>query len=78
MRKILALILLLTLSACAYASDYVPGDVIVVLRNTSDVSVRAAAKSSGGVKSLSSVQALTQSTKSNVKRTFDALSEHTE
>lgn len=75
MKKIFALILLLTLSACAYAEDYVPGDVIVVLRNNSDVSVRAAAKTSGGVKRLSSVQALSQSTKSNVKRTFDALSE---
>ena len=79
MKKIFAFILLLTLSACACAEDYVPGDVIVVLRNNSDVSIRAAAESSGessgGVKSLSSVQALEQSTKSNVKTTFDALSE---
>lgn len=75
MKKIFAFILLLTLSACAYAEDYVPGDVIVVLRNTSNVSVRAATKSSGGVKSLSSVQSLTESSSSHVKRTFDALSE---
>lgn len=76
MKKIFAVFLLLALTVTAsYAADYVPGDVIVVLRNTSNVSVRAAAKSSGGVKSLSSVQALAQSSKSNVKRTFDSLSE---
>ena len=76
MKKIFTVFLLLALSVTAsFAADYVPGDVIVVLRNTSNVSISAAEKSSGGVKTLSSVQALAQSTKSNVKRTFDALSE---
>ena len=75
MKRILALILLLALAACSYAEDYVPGDVIVVLRNTSAMSISAAAKSSGGVRGLSSVQSFAQSEGVNVARTFDALSE---
>ena len=74
MKKIFALILLLTLPACSYAEDYVPGDVIVLLRNTSGTSIGSAVKSSGGVKGLSSVQAFAESSNVNVTKTFDALS----
>lgn len=76
MRRILTLLLLVCLMATAsYALDYVPGDVIVVLRNTSGFSLSAAAKSEGGLKALSSVQSFAQSSNVNVSQTFDDLSE---
>ena len=77
MLKKLSLLLLLLLAAapCASASDFVPGDVIVVLRNTSGTTISAAAQSAGSVRALSSVQEFTQSERVNVSRTFDALSE---
>ena len=76
MRKALTLFFLLAFMVSAsYAADYVPGDVIVVLRNDSGVSIGSVASSSGGVKSLSSVQSFAQSSNVSVKKTFDALSD---
>ena len=73
MRKILSSLILLSLfiiPSCSYGGS-IPGDVIVVLRNTSGVSISSA----GSVKSLSSVQALAKSSSSTIKATYDALSE---
>ena len=76
MRKALTLFFLLAFMVSAsFAADYVPGDVIVVLRNDSGVSIGSVASSSGGVKSLSSVQSFAQSSNVSVKKTFDALSD---
>ena len=75
MRKKFALIILCIVSfaSCSYASDAVPGDVIVVLRNTSGYRINSA--SSGGIKAMSAVQSFTKATGVNVIRTYDALSE---
>ena len=75
MRKALTVFFLLAVIVSAsFAADYTPGDVIVVLRNDSGVSMSAAAESSGGVKALSAVQSFAKSSGVNVTKTYDALS----
>ena len=74
MRKIFSALFLLLLLASACFADAVPGDVIVVLRNTSGQRLMSAGKTEGALKSLSSVKAFTESVNANVKRTYDALS----
>ena len=74
-RKVFALIVLCIVSfaSCSYASDAVPGDVLVVLRNTSGNRINSA--SFGGIKAMSAVKSFEQSAKVNVTRTYDALSD---
>ena len=76
MKKILTFFLLLALAVTpSFADDVVPGDVIVVLRSSSGENIASAARSSGGVKAMSSVQSFAQQSKAQVTQTFDALSE---
>ena len=72
-RKFVALIITaLILSALpAYSSQTTAGDVIVVLKNTSGVSVR----SLGGVKNVSEVKAFTRAANVKVSRTYETLSD---
>ena len=75
MRKILTVLFLLSFLAFAsHAQDAVPGDVIIVLRNTTGVRINSA-KTAGGVKSLSSVQSFAASQNVKVVETFDSLSD---
>lgn len=78
MKKLTAVLFLLSLLFCrvsaSSAKDSVQGDVIVVLRNTSEVRINSA-KTAGGVKSLSAVKSFAASQKVNVIETFDALSD---
>ena len=74
MRKIFSALFLLLLLASACFADAVPGDVIVVLRNTSGQRLMSAGNTEGAFKTLSAVQEFTQSVNANVKRTYDALS----
>ncbi|MBR1657954.1 MAG: S8 family serine peptidase [Synergistaceae bacterium] len=72
MKKILALILLVMLCVTAsYAQEAVPGDVIVVLRNTSGEEIHSA--NSEGLKSLSAVQSFSEAHNVNITRTYDSL-----
>ena len=75
MRKFLSsLIIILLMAAVSFASDVVPGDVIVVLRNTSDSRISSLSQA-GGIKSLSAVQSFAKSSNVSIKSTYDALSE---
>lgn len=75
MRKFLSsIIITLLMAAVSFASDAVPGDVIVVLRNTSGSRISSLSQS-GGIKSLSAVQSFTKSSNVSIKSTYDALSE---
>ena len=75
MRKIFAALLFIALIVSAsFAQDVVPGDVIVVLRNTSGVRLNSAS-SAQSLQSLSVVKSFTQSLNVNATKTYDALSE---
>ncbi len=74
MRKVFTTLFLLLLLVSACFADAVPGDVIVVLRNTSGQRLMSAGNTEGAFKTLSAVQEFTQSVNANVKRTYDALS----
>ena len=75
MRKIFAAILFMSLLVVpSFAYDAVPGDVIVVLRNTSGVRI-SSANSAMSVENLSAVQSFAQSANVNVVKTYDSLSE---
>ncbi len=76
------LLLLMSLSVTAsFAYETVPGDVIVVLRNSSGMSLHSVSSTNSlnGLKSISAIQSFVESfpTSSNisVKTTYDALSE---
>ncbi|MBR1437235.1 MAG: S8 family serine peptidase, partial [Synergistaceae bacterium] len=72
MKKIMALILLVMLCVTAsHAQEVVPGDVIVVLRNTSGEEIHSA--NSEGLKSLSDVQSFAEAHNVNITRTYDSL-----
>ncbi|MBR4197038.1 MAG: S8 family serine peptidase [Synergistaceae bacterium] len=75
MRKFFVAILFMSfLVVPSLAYDAVPGDVIVVLRNTSGVRI-SSANSAISVENLSAVQSFAQSANVNVVKTYDALSE---
>ena len=75
MRKFLSsLIISLLMAAVSFASDAVPGDVIVVLRNTSGSRISSLSQE-GGIKSLSAVKSFAKSSNVSIKSTYDALSE---
>ena len=75
MRKFLSsLIITLLMATVSFASDAVPGDVIVVLRNTSGSRISSLSQA-GGIKSISAVQSFAKSSNVSIKSTYDALSE---
>ena len=74
MKKFLAVLLFIFLIIPQAHAEVVPGDVIVVLRNTSGVQL-SAASSAGGLQSLSSVQSFSESVSAKVSQTYDSLSE---
>lgn len=76
MRKLFAVLLFMSLCISeSSAKDSVPGDVIVVLRNDSQLHINSA-KTSGGIKSLSTVQSFAASQNVKVVETFDSLSDN--
>ena len=75
MRKFFSsIIITLLMAGVSFASDAVPGDVIVVLRNTSGSRISSLSQS-GSIKSLSAVQSFAKSSNVSIKSTYDALSE---
>ncbi len=75
MKKFLAVFLFMSLIISpSFAYDAIPGDVIVVLRNTSGVRI-SSANSAMSVENLSAVKSFAQSANVNVVKTYDALSE---
>ena len=74
MKKLLALLFFMSLAFSASAQNAVPGDVIVVLRNDSGMSI-SSAQTAGGIKSLSAVKSFEDSHNVRVLETFDALSD---
>lgn len=75
MKKFFAAILFMSLIISpSFAYDAIPGDVIVVLRNTSGVRI-SSANSAMSVENLSAVKSFAQSANVNVVKTYDALSE---
>ncbi len=75
MKKFFAFILFMFLFVSpSLADEAIPGDVIVVLRNTSGVRI-SSANSAMSVENLSAVKSFAQSANVNVVKTYDALSE---
>ena len=75
MKKIFISLLLLLLLLPSYSyGDTVPGDVIVVLRNTSGMRI-SSLSSAGGINSMSAVKSFAKSSNVSIKSTYNALSE---
>ena len=75
MKKLFAAILFMSfIVSPSYSQEVVPGDVIVVLRNTPGIRLNAAS-SAQTIQSLPAVKSFTQSLNVNTIKTYDALSE---